>query len=285
MVSEDTGRSGLSGAWTALPGVGRAALIVSLLGFVVRISSESSRVSNGVVVECDYTDFGALALGAAALVTGVLTVLAGREHHRRGLVIGIGVVAILLGGLHVARGLGAFHDCEGGSSTATGAVEFGPDDVQDRFEDQLDTTTTAPTPPDPGAVGSWQAVIGLASSHRDEVLSLDLPEGWTVTSDGSGTVTRQQLPEAVSADGSVELTGHARAVTPEERAELVAELEAEGWMPTTIGGWEVWTAIDRGNSVVDDHRYTLVADDLYAALTFGADPDAEQDPTAERALR
>ena len=104
--------------WGDLPTAGKVVLVSIVLGFVIRISSESSSTVNGVA-ECNYSDMGALGFGALAIVAGLLTLLAARTHPRRLLLVVVGLLGLAFGALHIARGTGSFYDCE---TVATGLL-------------------------------------------------------------------------------------------------------------------------------------------------------------------
>ena len=52
MTTPTESRPGLRGRWDEVPAVAKLAGILALLGFVVRISRQSSPVSNRNMVEC-----------------------------------------------------------------------------------------------------------------------------------------------------------------------------------------------------------------------------------------
>ena len=86
----------------------RTAGIAAALGFVLTFETSSTRSSNGRLVECSYTNFGALLLGAIAIVTGLVGLIIARgESENRSALLGIAGVAVLVGVLHIFRGLGA----------------------------------------------------------------------------------------------------------------------------------------------------------------------------------
>lgn len=99
----------------ALPTPFWAGLVFGLLGFVISMSSSSSRTVNGEVVDCSYMDLFPL---LAAVVVGVCAVAVGKAafaknnpwsqlaRPTRALVFGASAVLLVLAVVHVLRGLG-----------------------------------------------------------------------------------------------------------------------------------------------------------------------------------
>jgi hypothetical protein len=94
------------------------ALLVALCGVVAgavfEISVYSSHEVNGVVTECSYTNFGPIVFGPLSVVAGLWAVLARRHRppERQAMELGLGLVCVALGLLHVLSGLdllGGFH--------------------------------------------------------------------------------------------------------------------------------------------------------------------------------
>jgi hypothetical protein len=94
------------------------ALIVALCGVVAgavfEISVYSTHEVNGVVTDCSYTNFGPIVFGPLGIVAGLWAVLARgrRPPERRSMELGLGLVCVALGLLHVLGGLdllGGFH--------------------------------------------------------------------------------------------------------------------------------------------------------------------------------
>jgi hypothetical protein len=98
----------MSLSWSTTPAVIRFAGVAAILGFVVTIESTSSRTINGRLAECSYTNFGALLLGALALVAGLVGVVAARKIvEQRTVLMAIAAGSALIGVLHILRGLGS----------------------------------------------------------------------------------------------------------------------------------------------------------------------------------
>ena len=97
----------------AMPASAKAALVFAVLGFLVNLDYKSSTSINGGVVACHYMNFWALGFGAPALLAGGSTwwdrftedPLTERIENR-GLVLVVGAVGILVGVIHVLRGMG-----------------------------------------------------------------------------------------------------------------------------------------------------------------------------------
>ena len=82
-------------------------MVFALLGFVVRCSSTSSSSRNGQLTECSYVDAGALLFGAASVVAGLIGVGASlRRTDDKALMLGISLVSVLVGIVHLMRGTG-----------------------------------------------------------------------------------------------------------------------------------------------------------------------------------
>ena len=72
------------------------------------IESTSSRTINGRLTECSYINFGALILGALAIVGGLVGVLVARKiTENRGILIAIAAGSVAIGVLHILRGIGS----------------------------------------------------------------------------------------------------------------------------------------------------------------------------------
>ena len=94
-------------SWSSTPAAIRVAGVAALLGFVVRCSSTTSTTSNGRLVECSYTDAGALLAGIVAVVGGLVGVAASlRREEDRAVLIAVSVVSVALGVVHLLRGVG-----------------------------------------------------------------------------------------------------------------------------------------------------------------------------------
>ena len=91
--------------WPYLNNLQKASLVTALLGFVISFTTTVS--SGGVTV---HRNWAALAFGVLTLLLGLASVpesLRSTEHRSEKLIAF--VVAILIGALHVARGLGVFY--------------------------------------------------------------------------------------------------------------------------------------------------------------------------------
>ncbi len=94
-------------SWSSTPTAIRAAGIAALLGFVVRCSSTTSTRSNGRLVECSYTDAGALLAGVVAVVGGLVGIaLSVRRTEDRAVLLAVSAVSVALGVVHLLRGVG-----------------------------------------------------------------------------------------------------------------------------------------------------------------------------------
>lgn len=96
------------------------ASVVILLGFVVKAVSSSWSSINGEVVSFSYIDYGALFAGLIAAGLGIASLVRVKRVRldRRRLQIVVGIAILLLGGLHLARGTGAFAQPPSRSSIA-----------------------------------------------------------------------------------------------------------------------------------------------------------------------
>ncbi|HEY8548118.1 MAG TPA: hypothetical protein VIL36_23835 [Acidimicrobiales bacterium] len=83
--------------------VGVAAAVA---GFVLEISVHSYRSENGLVVDCDYRNYGPLLLGPVAVWLGLQAVVRGRRSEGAGRDVALGALVAAVGVLHVLRGLG-----------------------------------------------------------------------------------------------------------------------------------------------------------------------------------
>jgi hypothetical protein len=91
--------------WKHLEKVQKASLVTALLGFIISLTTTVT--SGGVTVHRNW----------AALVFGILTIILGlvgvpgalqSPEHKKEKLIAL-VVAVLIGTIHIARGLGAFY--------------------------------------------------------------------------------------------------------------------------------------------------------------------------------
>lgn len=83
----------------------KAGLICMALSFVVTVEQSTSSARNGVVITCDYIDYGAVGFGGLALLAGLITlVLTFSPPRATNLMAGAG--ATLIGGYNVLTGLG-----------------------------------------------------------------------------------------------------------------------------------------------------------------------------------
>ena len=83
----------------------KAAIGVAIASFFISIETSNVSTANGVVTACEYLDYGALVLGAAACVLGLLSGMGGLVRRSAGTAT-VGAVALVLGAYHVASGLG-----------------------------------------------------------------------------------------------------------------------------------------------------------------------------------
>lgn len=90
--------------WRDLNGQVKAAAIIAILGFVIRVTSTSQSSINGVVT-CWHNDFAALGLGILAVILGGLGALRAQGHARNANMI-VGGIAAAVGVVHVLRGFG-----------------------------------------------------------------------------------------------------------------------------------------------------------------------------------
>ena len=98
----------MSITWSTTPAAIRVGAIAAILGFLLTIESTSSRTINGRLAECSYTNYGALLLGAIAIVAGLIGVaMAVKSTENRGLLIAIAAVTVAIGVLHILRGIGS----------------------------------------------------------------------------------------------------------------------------------------------------------------------------------
>ena len=79
------------------------ALGIGAVTFVIKMSSLSTASSNGALTSCSYTDFFALIAGAILFVFGLVRVTKSKDDATAKL---LSVAVIVLGAVHVARGLG-----------------------------------------------------------------------------------------------------------------------------------------------------------------------------------
>ncbi len=93
-------------SWSSLTGQTKAAVIFAILGFVVSFSTTNTSSINGVY-SCSYMNFGALIFGVLALIAGGIGLAGARDlSDTKGLNMGLCAVALLIGALHIGRGLG-----------------------------------------------------------------------------------------------------------------------------------------------------------------------------------
>ena len=83
----------------------KIAVGAGIAAFFVTIEWSTSSTHNGTVTHCSYRDYGAIVIGAIAVILGLIATLRGKPDEKIG-GIGFGVIAILLGVFHVARGFG-----------------------------------------------------------------------------------------------------------------------------------------------------------------------------------
>ncbi len=158
--------------WPYLSKLQKASLVTALLGFVISFTTTVS--SGGVTV---HRNWAALAFGVLTLLLGLASIpesLLSREHRVEKLIAF--VAAILIGALHVARGLGMFYEGGDGPRIPTPIV-------QEHTPISLPTSLASPTPiasPTPSAskhvnlgikyykqgrldeaIAEWQAAIEL----------------------------------------------------------------------------------------------------------------------------
>ena len=80
--------------------------IAGIVPFVISAASTSSVTENGKVVSFSYRDNVAIALGAIAVVLGIIAATTAAKHKTGRLVLGIAVIA--LGTFQIVRGFGVF---------------------------------------------------------------------------------------------------------------------------------------------------------------------------------
>ena len=83
----------------------KAAVGVAIVSFFVTIEVSNVSTTNGVVTACEYRDYGALGLGAMAVLLGLASVVSGLTRRSAGTAT-VGAVALVLGAYHAASGLG-----------------------------------------------------------------------------------------------------------------------------------------------------------------------------------
>jgi tetratricopeptide (TPR) repeat protein len=136
--------------WPYLNNLQKASLVTALLGFVISFTTTVS--SGGVTV---HRNWAALAFGVLTLLLGLATVpesLRSTEHRSEKLIAF--VVAILIGALHMARGLGAFYGGGGQPRIPTPIV-------------RRRTPTTLPTPTPIVSPTPMATPTPSASEHMD----------------------------------------------------------------------------------------------------------------------
>jgi predicted membrane channel-forming protein YqfA (hemolysin III family) len=99
----------MSLSWSTAPPAIRVGGIAAIAGFFASITTTSSRSVNGRLTECSYTDYGALIIGAVAILAGVVGFFAAlsRKEEDRTVVLGVSIGIALVGVLHIMRGIGA----------------------------------------------------------------------------------------------------------------------------------------------------------------------------------
>jgi len=81
-------------------------LVLAAGGFILEVSYHTYRSENGVVVDCDYRNFGPLLVGPVAVVLGLVTLARRRRGTSPARDAALGLVIVAAGLLHVLRGLG-----------------------------------------------------------------------------------------------------------------------------------------------------------------------------------
>lgn len=208
---------------------GKAAAILAVLSFFVRLSFQSNATKNGVVTECTYIDIGGIGFGAAAVITGIITLAKGGSQSRKGLVLAVGAVAMVVGGFNVARGTGAFHDCganERSAAASTAARNSRRDETaemvreqeakrsreqsEEREEptaDEVDRTAIS------AAKRKYDYKIGSPVTHEltlktleGQLIKYTVPRGWSETgSSRPATDGREYFPNLKEDSGAAEL--------------------------------------------------------------------------------
>ncbi len=262
--------------WRELPTAGKVVLVSIVLGFVVRLASESTRTVNGQVTECSFTDFGALAFGATAILAGGLTLLTARAHPRRTLLIVVGLLGLGFGALHLARGTGSFHECGSGgteTSDAQSPSDFGPEDVT--LPTVAASDTTGPTA-EPGEVTT---IIETATSLAGGTVTYTVPDDWTIDLTASATPTRQELSTATSPDGAIEVYGSLTGLTDDLLAEVPDELTSSGYESIELAGHPAWL-LEESNDTYASIEVVLLVEDLQITMVLEADPGPPPDQQA-----
>ena len=83
----------------------KIAMCLALAGFFVTIETHQRSSTNGVLTSCSYIDYGAVALGAAAGIVGLVAILSALSR-RDSTSIAVAVGAIAIAAWHLASGLG-----------------------------------------------------------------------------------------------------------------------------------------------------------------------------------
>ena len=83
----------------------KIAMGLALAGFFVTIETSQRSLENGVLTSCSYIDYGAVALGAAAAVVGLVAVFSGMSR-RDTASIAIAAGALAIAAWHLGSGLG-----------------------------------------------------------------------------------------------------------------------------------------------------------------------------------
>jgi hypothetical protein len=91
-------------------------LVASAIGFVLRLSYFTYHDVNGVRVDCDYRNFGPLLVGPVAIVLGLVAMAGSRKSREPARELGLGLLCVAVGALHIVRGLGMLDfDITGGN--------------------------------------------------------------------------------------------------------------------------------------------------------------------------
>ena len=97
--------------WHRVPGATKAAYVMGVVGFFVKMTSKMTESVNGVQTKCTYLDAAGLFWSIAISIAAVVGFLAaGSVHPARRLTLGVRAAvlapALLLAVVHAARGLG-----------------------------------------------------------------------------------------------------------------------------------------------------------------------------------
>ena len=83
----------------------KIAMCLALAGFVVTIETHQRSSTNGVLTSCSYIDYGAVALGCAAGIVGLVAVVSGLSR-RDSTSAAVAAGAVAIAAWHLASGLG-----------------------------------------------------------------------------------------------------------------------------------------------------------------------------------